>query len=299
MIAEAAGVPLESISDAQLADFKMEVSRTLTPHATAVLLDPEYGIPAMRARSARCGLLATYEADGYENPRPHRMLALMPQYSVRRLAELGAQGIKILLSYTPDDDGAANEEKCVLIERIGYECDAAGIPFFLEPVVYDPAGQDPKSFEFARRKPDLVVRTMQEFSKPTYRVDVLKVEFPVNVSFVGGTQSAYSIEEALDWYRKADSVARLPYIYLSAGVSSGEFLKSLRLAAESGARFSGVLCGRANWQDGVPAFAKAGGPGLRAWLETEGVENMQAVNDALRAATPWQNWFRTPSEQYA
>src|SRR5439155_342169 len=82
-----------------------------TPHASAVLLDPEFGSDAVRAKASGCGLLLTYEADGFENPRPHRMLALLPAVSVRRLRDLGADAIKILLSYNPDADARANDEK--------------------------------------------------------------------------------------------------------------------------------------------------------------------------------------------
>lgn len=299
MIAEAAGVELESISDAQLGEFKAAVTQILTPHASAVLLDPEFGRDAFGHRAPGCGLLATYESDGYDNPRPFRMLALMPELSVRRLRDMGADGIKILLSYTPFDDAAANDEKKAMIERIGHECDALDMPFFLEPVGYDPAGGDVKSVEYARLKPEIVIRSMEEFSRDIYKVDVLKVEFPINAAYVEGSavycgQHAYSRAEALEFYRQADAVARLPYIYLSAGVSSAQFTESLRLAAEAGARYSGVLCGRATWQGGVEAFAKQGKAGFIAWLQQEGVRNIQAVNECLRAATPWSQWHSAP-----
>jgi tagatose 1,6-diphosphate aldolase len=292
MLAEAASVDVEQIGDAQLSEFKSAVARVLTPHASAILIDPEYGSQAVDQRDPACGLLLTYEADGYENPRPHRMLALMRNLSVRRLRDMGADGIKILLSYTPFDDPESNDEKCAMIERIGHECDALGMPFFLEPVGYDPGGLDPKSLEFARLKPEIVIRSMDEFSKDRYRVDVLKVEFPVNAAFVEGSQTgsgqyACSHKEALEYFRAADSVARRPYIYLSAGVSGPQFVESLQLAAEAGARYSGVLCGRATWQDGTKAYAREGIAGLERWLGTEGVGNIQALNACLARATPW------------
>lgn len=295
MLAEAASVDIEQIGATQLSEFKSAIARILTPHASAILIDPEFGCAALDQRAPGCGLLLTYESDGYENPRPHRMLALMGNLSVRRLREMGADGIKILLSYTPFDDPASNDEKCAMIERIGHECDALGMPFFLEPVGYDPGKLDPKSIEFARQKPEIVIRSMEEFSKDRYRVDVLKVEFPVNVAFVEGSefgsgQFVWSREQALECFRAADAVARRPYIYLSAGVSGRQFIESLGLAAESGARYSGVLCGRATWQDGVPVFVREGVAGLERWLSTEGVRNLQALNVCLAEATPWTAW---------
>jgi tagatose 1,6-diphosphate aldolase len=293
MIAGAAGVPLDGITDEQLGEFKSAVTRVLSRNASAVLIDPEFGSGAFSHRAPGCGLLMTYECDGYENPRPHRMLALMPHLSVRRLRDMGADGIKILLSYTPFDTEESSDAKKALIERIGHECSALDMPFFLEPVGYDPDGGDPKGFEFAKRKPEIVLRSMEEFSKDVYQVDVLKVEFPVNAAFVEGSgvyagRTAYSRSEALDCFRQADSLARRPYIYLSAGVSAAHFTESLRMAAEAGARFSGVLCGRATWQDGVPVFAREGAAAFEHWLESAGTRNIAAVNECLRGAASWR-----------
>lgn len=76
-------------------------------------------------------------------------------------------------------------------------------------------------------------------------------------------------------------------VYLSAGVSIAQFIESLRLASEAGAQVSGVLCGRATWQDGIPVYVREGVDGLRRWLESEGVRNIQSVNECLHAAAPW------------
>jgi tagatose 1,6-diphosphate aldolase len=154
-------------------------------------------------------------------------------------------------------------------------------------VVYDPQGADSRGLEFARRKPGLVRQTMEEFSSDVYRVDVLKVEFPVIAAQVG---AAYSREEALEAFRAVDAVARLPYIYLSAGVAIDEFLAALDLAAEAGARYSGVLCGRAAWQEGVGVYAREGRRALDRWLAVDGVRNVERIAGRLRHAAPW--WCR-------
>jgi tagatose 1,6-diphosphate aldolase len=133
---------------------------------------------------------------------------------------------------------------------------------------------------------------MAEFSKPVYKVDVLKVEFPV---LAGDPE--WSPAETLDWYRAADRAAFVPYIYLSAGVGIEEFVASLELAAEAGARFSGVLCGRATWQHGAPEFARGGRPALDTWLAHEGVANLHRISRCLERATPWdaRQSARTPA----
>jgi tagatose 1,6-diphosphate aldolase len=134
---------------------------------------------------------------------------------------------------------------------------------------------------------------MEEFSKPRYGVDVLKVEVPVNMKFVEGTrafagQAAYTRAEAMQHFRDAAAAASKPFIYLSAGVTDEVFRESLELAEEAGTNFSGVLCGRATWQDGIPVYAKQGQAALEAWLADRGVKNIQALNEVLdKGAKPW------------
>ena len=161
------------------------------------------------------------------------------EWSVRRLVEAGADAIKILLYYNPFDDAGINTVKHAFIERIGAECAALDVPFFLEPLAYDDALGDEKGFEFAKKKPDYVARYMEEFSKPRYGVDILKVEVPVNMAFVEGTsafkgQAAYSRADALRLFSEAASAASKPFIYLSAGVTDEVFRETLELAAEAG-----------------------------------------------------------------
>jgi len=181
------------------------------------------------------------------------------------------------------------------VERIGAECQASDVPFFLEFVGYEEGG-DEKSLEFAKKKPEIVAQSMVEFSKPQYGVDVLKVEVPVNMKFVEGMkcftgQKAYTKKEAIELFHKAANVATKPFIYLSAGVSNAEFSETLELAGESGVKFNGVLCGRATWKDGIPIYAKQGAAAFRAWLETEGVKNINNVNGKLKAATSWHSIY--------
>jgi tagatose 1,6-diphosphate aldolase len=175
---------------------------------------------------------------------------------------------------------------------VGAECEAYEIPFFCEFVGYDPKGGDEKGFEYAKQKPQVVIGSMEEFSKPQYRIDVLKVEIPVNAEFVEGNsvfkgKAAYSRSEALNWYRKAAEVTDKPFIYLSAGVSNEQFVESLHMAAEAGTSYSGVLCGRATWKNGIPVYAKGGAKALEEWMNDEGVRNIEAVNAALSTAKPW------------
>jgi tagatose 1,6-diphosphate aldolase len=291
------------VAGGDMEDFKTEVTEVLTRHASAILLDPEYGIPASQHRSGGAGLLLAYEESGYDNTRPGRLPDLLPLESVQRLKAQGADAIKILLYYTPFDSDVVNEEKHAFVERIGDECRANDIPFFLEPVGYDPEGGDEKGLEYARRKPEVVIASMTEFTNDRYGVDVLKVEMPINMKFVEGTdafqgnESACTRDDAKDYFRQAAAVATKPFIYLSAGVSNAEFTESLRLVAESGVRFAGVLCGRATWSEGIPVFAREGRQAFRKWLETEGVRNIEQVNECLKAASSWYSFYGVDSPE--
>jgi tagatose 1,6-diphosphate aldolase len=279
------------VDDAMMQEFKSLVTEVLTPHASAILLDPEWGLPASKRRAKNAGLLLAYEKTGYDKTGPGRLPDLLDNWSVRRLKEAGADCIKILLYYTPLDSKEINDRKHAWVERLGDECRANDIPFFLEFVGYE-EGADEKGFDYAKKKPEIVIQSMREFSKDRYGVDVLKVEVPVNMKFVEGAkvyagQKAYSKKEAMDLFRKAANVASKPFIYQSAGVSNAEFTEALELAAEAEVKFNGVLCGRATWKDGIPIYGKQGAEAFRKWLQTEGVKNINNVNERLKAATPW------------
>ena len=287
------------VGDRDLEEFKILVTEVLTRHASAILLDPEWGIPASKRRAKTSGLLMAYEKTGYDANTPGRLPDLLDLWSVRRLKGAGADCIKILLYYAPADPSSINEHKHAWVERIGDECRANDIPFFLEVIAYE-EGLDEKGVEFAKKKPELVAAYMREFSKDRYGVDVLKVEVPVNMKFVEGTKSfagtsAYNRQQAMDWFRKTAEVSQRPFIYLSAGVSNAEFTETLELAGEAATRFSGVLCGRATWKDGIPIYAKQGADAFRQWLQGEGVKNINNVNDHLKPARPWFEFYGAKS----
>ncbi|MCU1222434.1 MAG: Tagatose-bisphosphate aldolase [Edaphobacter sp.] len=274
-----------------LEEFKTLVTEVLTRHASAILLDPEYGLPASKVRNGK-GLLLAYEKTGYDATTPGRLPDLLDLWSVRRLKEAGADCIKILLYYTPYEKSSVNDLKHAWIERTGDECVAQDIPFFAEFVGYDEEGNDEKALAYAKKKPEVVSGSMAEFGKARYSIDVLKVEVPIEMAFVEGTRSfkgekAYTRAQALQHFRDAESMTHKPFIYLSAGVSNPTFIETLELAGESGTRFNGVLCGRATWKDGIAIYAKQGAKAFKDWLETTGVENINNVNNGLKSASPW------------
>ena len=95
-------------------------------------------------------------------------------------------------------------------------------------------------------------------------------------------------EEAAKAFKDQEAASHLPYIYLSAGVSAKLFQETLVFAAESGAKFNGVLCGRATWAGSVEPYIKEGEKAAREWLRTTGFENIDELNKVLvKTASPW------------
>jgi tagatose 1,6-diphosphate aldolase len=288
----------EDAPDSAVVEFKEIVTEILTKDASAVLLDPEYGLPAAKRRNST-GLLIAYERSSYD-AAPPRLPDLYEHLSVRRLKEAGADSIKILLHYIPFDLPAINEQKHAWVERIGDECRANDIPFVLELLGYDAHGGDGKNLAYAKCKPQIVIQSVREFSKDRYCVDLLKVEVPVVMKFVAGTrffkgEQAYTEAEAREHFRETSSATQKPFVYLSAGVSNAEFIETLEFASASGGHFNGVLCGRATWQDGVSVYAKSGTKALEQWLGTHGLENLSRLNHALKSAQPWYDRLSVPA----
>lgn len=287
-IAAARG-PAGQASAEDMVAFKSAVARILGPHASAVLLDPEYSLPVIPQRPPQAGLILAYEKTGYDSTIPGRLPDLLPTWSVRRLAEADAHGLKVLLYYNPFDEPEINEVKRAFVERIGAECQALDVLFFLEPVTYDDGLDSGDPTTFARRKPAYVLAAIEEFTRPRYGVDVLKVQVPVDPQYVAGARANtnqptfFSRQEALAHLRAASDAATLPLIYLSGGVSDEVFLEALALAGEAGARFAGVACGRATWQDGIAVYAQQGLAALESWLAGVGVARVRALNAAVAA----------------
>jgi tagatose 1,6-diphosphate aldolase len=277
-------------TDKDIEDFKKLVSEELTPYATSILLDPEYGLPAASSRSDNAGLLLAYEKTGYDASTPGRLPDSLNVWSVKRLKEAGADACKFLLYYDVDESDEINDQKKAYMERIGSECVAEELPFFLELVSYDATITDTSSKEYSQVKPHKVNEMMKEFSKPRYNVDVLKMEVPVNMNYVEGygEEVVYSREEALNYFKEQSQATDLPFIFLSAGVSAELFQETLRFAKEAGSTFNGVLCGRATWANGVEPFVTAGEEAARQWLQTQGRKNIEELNAVLaETASSW------------
>lgn len=277
---------------AQMEELKVLVAEELTPYASSMLLDPEYGLPATKALDKNAGLLLAYEKTGYDTSSTKRLPDCLDVWSAKRIKEQGADAVKFLLYYDVDSSEELNQQKQAYIERVGSECVAEDIPFFLEILAYDETIADASSAEYAKVKPRKVIEAMKVFSDPRFNIDVLKVEVPVNVKYVegfGDGEVVHTKEEAAAFFKQQDEATNLPYIYLSAGVAAKLFQETLVFAHESGANFNGVLCGRATWAGSVKDYIEQGEEAARQWLRTTGFKNIDELNKVLqKTATSWK-----------
>ncbi|OFM27787.1 tagatose-bisphosphate aldolase, partial [Lactobacillus sp. HMSC078F07] len=227
MLAAAANKPADETT---IVDFKKAVSEELTKYASAILLDPEYGLPAAKVRDPKSGLLLSYEKTGYDATEPGRFPDLIDNQSALRIKNEGGDAVKFLLYIDPDEPDSINDRKYAFVERVGAEAKANDLPLFLELVSYDGKTNETGTAAWAKAKPEKVIKITKEFSKPQYNVSVLKLEVPVDQKFVEGytdegVTPVYSKEEAAKYYKAQSDATDLPFIFLSAGVSNELFLE--------------------------------------------------------------------------
>lgn len=279
----------EKGTDENLTIYKELVAETLSPHGSAILLDPEYGFSAATKKANEAGLIMAYEQTGYEKLGPGRFPRLVQNCSVKNLLERGADAIKLLIYVDVDESEDINQVKEAFVERVGSECVAENIPLLLEILVYDDQIGDEKGKQFAKVRPRKVIEAMKKYSESRFNVDVLKVEVPVNMNYVEGFGEAfvYTKEEAAEFFKEQTAATQLPFVYLSGGVSPELFNATLVFANESGSKFNGILCGRATWKAGTEVFLNEGQEAAKAWLLNKGLENLNQLNEVNRNnATP-------------
>src|SRR4051794_18837182 len=105
------------VNFAEIIALKRDVIGVLSPLASAVLLDVEYGYGACVASetlSGKAGLLLALEKSGYDGDPTERRTALLDDWSVERTAKAGANGVKLLLYYHPDAPNCADQEAVVM-----------------------------------------------------------------------------------------------------------------------------------------------------------------------------------------
>lgn len=259
---------------------KQDIVVALSYHASAVLLDATYGLSPALNMAGSCGLLMALEKSGYSGDSTYRKVDFDPDWTIAKIKRMGASAVKLLIYYHPES-GALADEIDGVVKTVLDECHAHDLPLFVEPLSYSiDASMDAATF--AKTRPIVVRETARRLSK--LGVDILKLEFPVDVKFDTDENSWRSACEAVS------EVAEAPWVLLSAGVDFETFARQTQIACESGA--SGFLAGRAIWKEAVTMTPVE----RQNFLNTIAVERINRLSEiSNKYARRWTEFY-APAE---
>jgi tagatose 1,6-diphosphate aldolase len=266
----------EGVKYEDMVERKMELTKTVMPYASGILLDPIYGAQQGITRSVlpgNKGLLVSIEATGYDNTSEGRITTILDNWSVEKIKRMGASAVKMLLYYRPDLVEAAKIQ-LEKVKKVAKDCVKYDIPFLLEPVTYPvETGGTPEYF--AEKKTELVIKTAEQVTSSG--IDVLKAEFPADMKIKD------SEKKMLEKCYRLNEASNVPWVLLSAGVDYDTFKKQVEIACKAGA--SGFLGGRAIWQESVQIKDKKE---RMKYLKTVVVSRIKELADITgEYAVPW------------
>ncbi|MXN65587.1 tagatose 1,6-diphosphate aldolase [Stappia sp. GBMRC 2046] len=260
-----------------VAGFKALLIETLQWDSSALLLDPHYAVPqAIDILSPEKGLIVTLEDSIFKETEAGRLSSEIDNWSVEKIKRMGGDAVKVLAWYRPDAGEAVNRHQQDFVKRIGEACSRYDIPFVFELLVYPlakDADQTKDYVEMKGKKTDDVLKSVEEFAKPAYGVDLFKLESPLNASDVPGV-GGEGWEDAQAAFDEMGRLAGRPWVMLSAGAGKGAFRNILTHAYRAGA--SGYLAGRAIWLDAFSHFPDW--ERMRSELKGEGTAYMRDLN---------------------
>jgi len=253
------------ISNSQLTQFKVDVARELSPIASALLVDQEFGIDAIieqGALNSSCGLIAA--ADLLVGPPGGAATETEIDHDVDpiRMKKIGAVGLKFLILWRSDESA---EKRSELVSDFNKLCDAANLPSIIEIIVKPP---NDSSREFNREEE--LVSAAKEASK--WKLDLYKAEVPFH-----GEGDLNKVRKNAE--RITDAIGK-PWVVLSNGVKAEFFADAVKACSQGGA--SGFLAGRAVWADLV------GSPNIPVALRNVAIPRLKKLSDVVDTyARPW------------
>jgi tagatose 1,6-diphosphate aldolase len=256
-------------------DFKKHISLNLSQHSTAILMDPVYSVPSLIPSSKSKGLIITLEDHDFIEKGKGRYSKNIKNWTVEKIKRIGGDAVKVLAWYRPDADQKSIKHQKEYIETIGRQCEKYDIPFLLELLVYpfkNEIGYSKDYKEQLDKNQNHVINSVKEFSKAKYKVDIFKLESPVDISQLQNSKFTKATEDAFNQLSKA--TRNIPWVMLSSGMSKKSFLNCLKLAYKNGA--SGYLAGRTIWLDAFkdyPNYKK-----ITNNLKKEGVNYVKKLN---------------------
>lgn len=280
---------LEEVDYQEMVEHKLELCAALAPHASAVLLDPDYGAAQCIAGGVlpgHTGLLVSIEATDYQSVPQGRLTTLLDNWSVEKIKRIGGSAVKILVYYRPDLAEVADKQ-LKTIKTVAEECLKHDIPFLVEPKTYLVKEENAESAQFAMQKPSLVIETARQIT--ALPIDVLKAEFPVDLKFEKNKT------KILETCRQLDEASQVPWVILSAGVDYETFRDEVEIACRAGA--SGFLGGRAIWQEAIHFTDKKERVNFLSTTVADRLKDLAEI--ATKYAVPWYRKLGIDSNKLA
>jgi sulfofructosephosphate aldolase len=251
-------------TDQNLREFKVEVARALSPAASAMLVDRDYGLRAIAdsgALAPGCGLIVAVDRLVQPPGGALEWSELDRGAMTGELAERGARALKFLVLWRPDQPASRRAD---MVGHFVERCRSLGLLSVLEGLVQVPGGGLGPDM-------DAAIQAAAEELAP-YRPDLYKTHVPTHGHGTADEITAASL--------RISRVLRCPWVVLSASVPVERFPGAVEAACRGGA--SGFLAGRGVWGPSISA------PRPELDLATEArsrFERLVAVVDAH--ARPW------------
>ncbi|MER3416341.1 MAG: tagatose-bisphosphate aldolase [Gemmataceae bacterium] len=276
----------------EIVEAKLELTRALAPHASAVLLDAYYG--AWNALASGClprqtGLLVRLEkSGGPKNAVGAPLTEIEPGWSVLKIKNMGADAVKLLVPFEPEEWDSA-EKQLALVQQVHEECRRLDILLLLETVSFpyrrNGLVEDKKSATYLARKGRTVIETARLLSR---YCDVYKAEFP-------GTLGHDPEDRLLENLHRLDEACVRPWVLLSAGVDFPDYRKQVEMALRAGA--SGVLGGRAFWKE---YFTFASTEDRQRFVRQEATTRVRQIHDLVcERGRPWFSRYGLKADDFA
>jgi tagatose-1,6-bisphosphate aldolase len=237
-------------------------------NASAVLIDPSYGVPALSRLGGRppTGVLIAAEPSDRGTFGDEPRVTRDPVQDAAWVRAGGGHALKYLVQIRADRPAVPGEpdlaaEGLDVVREVIADCRAAGVPSVIENLIYTLPGEqlDP------HRRAEAIIEAAVALDQ--LGPDLLKLEYP------GSPQAC----------RRLAASITTPWAVLSAGVDFDEFADVLRISCDDGGA-SGFIAGRAVWKDAVGMSPDE----RRRFLADEGKRRLDGCIDAIKGRA--QRW---------
>ena len=289
LVAKARGISAQAVGFEDIVRAKALLAEGLAAHASALLVDPNFGLPAATPHlSPARGLVITLEEHRYDDRPDGRRSMPIPDWSVAQIRRLGADAVKLLAWYRPDAGPAVRAHQQAFVRQVGEECRRHDIAFILELLVHPfaagPSGA-PEYREDPAKQAQRVIDSVRSFADLAYGVDLLKLESPLPMAQLPAPDAPGGAAAQALFDEMGAACAGTPWVMLSAGATMSSFEHAIGYACRAGA--SGFLAGRAVWWEALSAFPDS--DAVRQRLQSQSLPYLQRLQAlARRLGRPWR-----------